>query len=427
MSFPRYSAYKDSGAQWLGSVPEHWRVDRLKRNLSLLTEKSNSKNNPVALENIEGWSGRFIASETEFEGDGVQFDTGDILFGKLRPYLAKVLLAPWPGEAVGDFHVLRAKPDVLPRFTQYLMLTRSFIDIVDGSTFGSKMPRAGWDFVGDMHLPIPSFDEQKIIAGFLDRETAKIDALVAEQEQLITLLKEKRQAVISHAVTKGLDPSVPMKDSGVEWLGEVPAHWDVRQVRGICSFLTSGPRGWSERVGEAGALFVQSGDLTADLGIEFEQVKRVVVQPDAETARTRLVVGDVVVCITGAKTGNVAVCSAVEEDAYINQHLCLIRPINDVLSRYLGVYLKSDAGQRYFGIAQYGLKQGLSLENIKSTPVAVPPVSEQAALVAAIDRATVQLDQLIGEAVLSIELLRERRSALISAAVTGQIDVRQLV
>jgi type I restriction enzyme S subunit len=280
------------------------------------------------------------------------------------------------------------------------------------------------DTIGSIRVALPPSDELRQVLTFLDRETAKIDALVAEQRRLMDLLKEKRQAVISHAVTKGLNPSVPMKDSGVEWLGEVPEHWEVRQVRSIANFLTSGPRGWSERVGQEGSLFVQSGDLTDDLGIAFSQAKRAAVENDAEATRTRLLVGDVVVCITGAKTGNVAVCDAVEEDAYINQHLCLIRPKADVLPRFLGVFLKSDAGQRYFGIAQYGLKQGLSLENVKATPLVVPPISEQEAVVAAVTHASDQMDQLIGEAVLTIELLRERRTALISAAVTGQIDVR---
>ena len=266
-----------------------------------------------------------------------------------------------------------------------------------------------------------------MIAGFLDRETAKIDALVAEQEKLIALLQEKRQAVISHAVTKGLDPNVPMKDSGVEWLGEVPGHWEVLRVRHLSSFLTSGPRGWSERISEIGAKFIQSGDLTDDLSIAFDEAKRVTVNDDAETARTKLADGDVVVCITGAKTGNVAVCSAVTEDAYVNQHLCLIRPRPAILSDLLATYLKSDAGQKYFAVAQYGLKQGMSLENIKEAPVPVPPVQEQRQIVRVAQHASTSIGALVNEARTAITLLQERRTALISAAVTGQIDVRGLV
>jgi type I restriction enzyme S subunit len=218
MSFARYPNYKDSGVEWLGQVPEHWAVKRLKHNLNLLTEKTDRRENPVALENIEGWTGCFIATETEFLGEGVAFEAGDILFGKLRPYLAKAYRAEFSGEAVGDFHVMRPVKDVDSRFAQYQILNREFIDIVDGSTFGSKMPRASWDFVGGMLVTTPPRAEQTQIAAFLDRETAKIDGLVAEQRRLMALLKEKRQAVISHAVTRGLNPDAPMKPSGIEWL-----------------------------------------------------------------------------------------------------------------------------------------------------------------------------------------------------------------
>lgn len=425
MSFPRYQKYKDSGVEWLGEVPEGWEVKRLKHNLRLLTEKTDRRTNPVALENIEGWTGRFIPTETEFQGEGVAFDTGDILFGKLRPYLAKAYLAESSGEAVGDFHVMHPL-SIESRFAQYQLLNRGFIDIVDGSTFGAKMPRASWEFVGGMAMTNPPLPEQTAIAAFLDRETAKIDALVAEQRRLIELLKEKRQAVISHAVTKGLNPDAPMKDSGIEWLGEVPEHWEVKRVKTVSTFSTSGPRGWSERVGDEGQLFVQSGDLNDSMQIEFSAAKRVLVGDDAEASRTRLADGDVVVCITGAKTGNAAVCSSLPEPAYVNQHLCLIRPSKQVLPGFLGVLLKSRIGQTYFELSQYGLKQGLSLEDVREAPVLVPPIDEQQTIGAHLDTETTKLDTLTAEAQRAIDLLQERRTALISAAVTGQIDVRGL-
>jgi type I restriction enzyme, S subunit len=173
--------------------------------------------------------------------------------------------------------------------------------------------------IDNLELPFPSPTEQTQIAAFLDRETAKIDDLVAQQRRLMELLKEKRQAVISHAVTQGLNPQAPMKPSGIEWLGDVPEHWEVRRVKSVSTFTTSGPRGWSDRVGDEGALFIQSGDLNQSLGVVFSGAKRVSVADDAEAARTILRDGDVVVCITGAKTGNVAVCSRVPEDAYVNR------------------------------------------------------------------------------------------------------------
>ena len=427
MSFPRYPAYKPSGVEWLGEVPEHWEVLPLKRRARLLTEKTDNRSNPIGLENIESWTGRLIETETEFQGEGIIFEAGEILFGKLRPYLAKVYLASASGEAVGDFHVIHSSPSLLPRLLQYQLLNREVIDLINSSTYGAKMPRASWSFLGSVEMPIPPLREQPLIATFLDRETAKIDALITEQQRLIELLQEKRQAVISHAVTKGLNPDAPMKDSGVEWMGEVPEHWEVCRVKAVSAFTTSGPRGWSERVGDVGALFVQSGDLTDVMGIDFANCKRVQVGDDAEAARTKLLDGDLVVCITGAKTGNVAVCENVPESSYVNQHLCLIRPDEGVHPRFLGALLKSGCGQTYFSLAQYGLKQGLSLEDVREAPVALPPLDEQDRICQWLSGVSSHYLPLEAESQSTISLLQERRSALISAAVTGQIDVRGLV
>jgi restriction endonuclease S subunit len=196
---------KDSGVEWLGMVPEHWNVRRLKFNLGLLNEKTDRRDFSIGLENIEGWSGKFIKTETVFEGEGIAFKEGDILFGKLRPYLAKVYLAEFSGEAVGDFHVMRPRDSVVGRFAQYQMLNREFISIVDGSTFGAKMPRASWDFVGGMMVTTPPETEQESIATYLDNQTAKIDTLIEKAQQSIELAKEHRTALISAAVTGKID------------------------------------------------------------------------------------------------------------------------------------------------------------------------------------------------------------------------------
>ncbi len=429
MSFPRYPAYKDSGVEWLGEVPSHWEVKRLKHNLRLLTEKSDRRANPVALENIESWSGRFIPTETEFEGEGIAFEKGDILFGKLRPYLAKALLAEDAGEAVGDFHVMRPQTGVHARFAHYEILNRSFIDIVDGSTFGSKMPRASWDFVGSIALPTPPYAEQAAIATFLDHETAKIDALVAEQERLIELLKEKRQAVISHAVTKGLDPSVPMKDSGVEWLGEVPAHWDVMPLKRDIEFITSGARGWAENYADDGDLFIRIGNLTRDsIRLDLSDTQKVVVPDSAEVDRTQVQAGDILFSIT-AYLGSVAVVPEALGRAFVSQHVALVRPRKKhCLPEWCAYLAISYVGKTHLETAGYGgTKIQLSLADVTSLPIVVPPLAEQTSIATFIDRETAKIDALTADAQRAIDLLQERRTALISAAVTGQIDVRAAV
>ena len=416
MSLPRYPEYKDSGFEWLGKVPAHWGVTSIKRFATLqrgydLTdaERTEGRYPVVTSGGITGSHGSFMA-----RGPGVVTgrygSTGRLFF---------IEDDFWPHNTslyVSDFHGNQ------PRFVWYSLQT------VDFAAHSAKAAVPGIDR-NDIHvLPVavPPPDEQRAIINYLDNVTADVDALLAEQQRLVELLNEKRQAVISHAVTRGLNPDSPMKPAGVEWLGEVPAHWSVSRVKDLSTLITSGPRGWSERVGDAGELFIQSGDLNDSLKVEFESAKRVSVEDSTEASRSRLCDGDVVVCITGAKTGNVAVCVSVPAPAYVNQHLCLVRPNHEVLPLFIGIVLKSVVGQTHFELSQYGLKQGLSLEDVRDAPVLLPPIEEQAAIVSWLDAETTRIDALTAEAQRAIELLQERRAALISAAVTGQIDVRAI-
>ncbi|MEO5376402.1 MAG: hypothetical protein H7832_01255 [Magnetococcus sp. DMHC-6] len=418
MNFPRYAEYKDSGVEWLGEVPEHWGVVQFRRIFRLLTEKTDRRIFPVALENIVSWSGQYIATETKFEGEGVAFDVGDILFGKLRPYLAKALLADQAGEAVGDFHVLRSTADMDGRFALHQILNREFISIVDGSTFGSKMPRVGWDFMGGLPLAIPPCREQSTIAAFLDRETTKIDALVAEQEKLIALLKEKRQAVISHAVTKGLNPDAPMKDSGVEWLGEVPEHWGVVPFYNVISERNESNNGMIEN----NLLSLSFGriikkDITSNDGLlpeSFETYQ--IIRP-----------GDIVLRLTDLQNDKRSLRSAiVEQTGIITSAYLAVIPFS-INHLYAAFLLRSYDLMKVFYSMGGGLRQSMKFSDIKRLPTLQPPKKEQSSIAAYLDRETAKLDTLTTEAQRAIDLLKERRSALISAAVTGKIDVRGLV
>nr|WP_236721607.1 hypothetical protein [Edwardsiella piscicida] len=236
--------YKDSGVEWLGAIPEDWSVTKLKYIADLLTAKStNSDDLFVGLENISSGDGKYISKEENIaDGASVSFEKNDVLFGKLRPYLAKSWLATFSGVCSSEFLVLRTAK-LHPKYLNYYSLTNEFIEQVNSSTYGSKMPRASWEFIGLLPVPTCSYSLSEKVACFLDHETAKIDNLIEKQQQLIELLKEKRQAVISHAVTKGLNPDVPMKDSGVEWLGAVPEHWIVRRLKHTASLQSGIPKG----------------------------------------------------------------------------------------------------------------------------------------------------------------------------------------
>jgi type I restriction enzyme, S subunit len=229
-----YPEYKNSGVEWLSEIPTHWDTKRLKY---IVTELNNQKSvligdeSYLPLENIESWTGKYTLSELPdtFEGAAKIFQPGDVLFNKLRPYLAKVVLSKDQGICVGELLVLRInRANVIPEFLFWRLISPEIIKTVDGSTYGTKMPRANWSFIGNLPIPYPTdVKEQCAIATFLDRETTKLDALIIKKRELITLLQEQRRVIINHAVTKGLNPDTPLKDSGIEWLGKIPAHWKI--------------------------------------------------------------------------------------------------------------------------------------------------------------------------------------------------------
>ena len=226
----RYSEYKDSGVKWLGKIPSHWEICRFKNFASLITTPSKDSHK-IGLENIESASGKFHQSDSEFEGNGVQFQENDIVYGKLRPYLQKVWLATFSGNAVGDFFVFRTNKKISEKYLQYLMLSKSFTDDVNGSTYGAKMPRVSSEYILTMRCTLPSKSEQNAIVFYLDSVTARIDEAIAQQQKMIDLLNERKQIIINKAVTKGLDPNVKMKPSGIDWIGDIPKHWMVVPIK----------------------------------------------------------------------------------------------------------------------------------------------------------------------------------------------------
>lgn len=435
MSFPAYPGCKDSEVEWIGNVPEHWEVSRL-RNLFLIQKRIAGKlgfdvlsitNKGVKVKDVESGDGQLSSDYSKYQ----LVMKGEFAMNHMDLVTGYVDISAFDGVTSPDYRVFSVicpeldEPRFLLRLLQNAYHQKLFFPFGQGSAHLGRWRLPAEEFK-DFCFPRPSRSEQTQIARFLDHETARIDALIEEQQRLIELLKEKRQAVISHAVTKGLDPTVPMKDSGVEWLGEVPAHWVVSRVKNVASFITSGPRGWSDYIDESGEdIFLQSGDMDNRLNVLFDKAKRIISPEGAEGVRTRLQDGDVVVCITGANTGRVAVLGKVGQAAYVNQHLGLVRPyVLACNSRYLGYALSSSACQTYFNIEQYGLKEGLSLTDIAEAPLMVPPLAEQVKLVEVIENQLGNLDGLTGDSEMTVELLQERRSALISAAVTGKIDVR---
>ena len=229
-----YRKYKESGIEWIGEIPEDWNIKRLKNLANQISKKSLEileEDFIVALENIESNTGKFIDTFSNYENNGIIFRKSNLLYNKLRPYLNKVYKAEKDGICVGDIIVLECLNKLDPRFLQYKMLSDGFCSIVMSSVQGTKMPRTSWEFISSLKFGIPPFNEQQNISDYLDIQTQKIDQLISNKKDQANKLKELRQIEINNAVTKGLNPYAKMKDSGIEWLGEIPKHWEVKRVK----------------------------------------------------------------------------------------------------------------------------------------------------------------------------------------------------
>jgi len=279
----------------------------------------------------------------------------------------------------------------------------------------------------DERAPFPPGEEQSAIATFLDRETAKIDALIAEQQRLIELLQEKRQAVISHAVTKGLNPDAPMKDSGVEWLGEVPEHWRVVPLKNLVESGTSISYGIVQpgEPLEDGIPFVQTTNMTKGK-FSLEALQRTSVHIASAYPRSELTGGEVLLGIR-ASIGAAHVASMWMNGANLSRGVARIAPSPGIKNDFLVYYLRSEATMNYWLLAKQGSTfNEVSIETVKNLRVCVPESEEQREISDYIRHSGARYEDALNKSSSLISLLQERRSALISAAVTGQIDVRGL-
>lgn len=422
----KYPKYKDSHIAWLGQIPEHWEVRKFKYISHLITTKSNTNLKKVGLENIQSNTGKFLNTNTEFEGSGVVFRPSDILFGKLRPYLSKVYLSDFNGQAVGDFFVFRSSELILPKFLFYCILNRSFINLTNGSTFGAKMPRVSWDFIANLRSVLPPLPEQTQIAAFLDYKLAKIDRFIRKKKQLIKLLNEQKAAIINQAVTKGLDPNAKMKPSGIEWLGDIPEHWEVKKLKyiGKCQ---NGISAGAEYFG-SGFPFISYGDVYNDFQLpitgsglanssEHDRINYSVKKGDVFFTRTSETVEEI---------GFTSTCLTTIENATFSGFLIRFRPYpNSLFEGFSKYFFRSNLHRRFF-VKEMNLvtRASLSQELLKRMPVLLPPIEEQNSISNHIDYEVDKIHKTISTIEKEITLTQEYKTALIAEAVTGKIDVR---
>jgi type I restriction enzyme S subunit len=414
--FKSYPTYKDSGIEWLGKIPAHWEVKRLKRLAGLragmaITSESIEENGDYPVFGGNGIRG--FTSSYSHEGEFPLIGRQGALCGCVNFASGKF----WASEHAV---VASPQPEVEADWLAYLLGAMS----LNSYSQSAAQPGLAVDTISVLHAPMPAPSEQRAIAAFLDRETAKIDALATKKERVIELLQEKRAALITRAVTKGLDPNVPMKDSGVEWLGEIPAHWDMKRLLRLTpsdrpimyGIVLPGPNV------ENGVAIVKGGDVSPER-LRVERLSRTTFEIESGYARSRLRGGDLVYSIRGS-IGEVASVPSELEGANLTQDAARVAFTQAIHGTWLLYALKSAAifSQLEAGALGATIK-GINIRDLKRALIPIPPKAEQEDIAAFLDRETAKIDALISKVRDAIDHLKELRTALISAAVTGKIEV----
>ena len=411
--FRRYPEYKNSGIEWLGKIPVHWEVQRLKYLATLNDEVLPESTDPsfemsyVDISSVDAFAGITATEGMAFEKAPSRarriVHRGDVIVSTVRTYLRAItaIQAPEPNLIVSTgFAVIRPR-QLESSFASYTLRAPHFVERVVANSVGVSYPAINTSSLACFPIAYPDVHEQRVIADFLDRETAKIDGLVARKERLIELLQEKRTALITRAATRGLDPNVRMKDSGVEWLGEIPAHWDVKRLRWAIMFQRGHDLPSHER---------EEGDvpLVSSSGVSSTHSRAVARAPGIVTGRY----------------GSIGNFYLITEDYWpLNTTLYSIELRNNN-PRFL-LYMLGHLSPLFVANALKSAVPGVDRNDIHPIETVIPAPLEQQVIANFLDRETGKMDSLIAKIHQAIDILKEFRAALISEAVTGKIDVRE--
>jgi len=425
MNLKPYTDYKDSHQKWLGNVPSHWEVRPSKSVFDLRNEPEKQGDVHLTPSQTLG-----VLPQSEYmriTGNKVvlalagttmkHVEVNDFVI-HLRSFQGGIEWSGYQGKVSPAYTLLKPKDCVVPRFFQYCLKSRGYIETIASLTdqLRDGQSMRYYDF-GKTPLPLPPLNEQREIAAFLDRETSEIDAFIADQEELITLLSERRTAMITRAVTKGLDPNAPIEDSGVEWLGEIPSLWTIQKATWIGRVFSSEPIGGNEITeNSTGVPFLKVSSLSPD---NFELSEPIwFVTPSREPAQDFIVFPKRGAAIFGNKV------NIVEGAAIMDPNLMGWKLTSGHSNLYFSYVLKS---LRLEEIADVSTVPQINTKHMASLLLPVPSANEQEEIGAYLNRETAEIDAAIADAREAIALSKERRAAVISAAVTGKIDVRGLL
>lgn len=440
--YEKYAEYQDSGIEWLGEIPHHWDSKPLKYlctyNDEVLPETT-AKDAEIqyidigSVSAVDGISKieTMIFKDAPSRARRIVRD-GDVIVSTVRTYLEAIAPINNPPENLivsTGFAVIRPNKYLYKSFASYCLRAKGFIKEVVARSVGVSYPAINSSDLVNITIPSIEYVEQVKIANFLDHETAQIDTLITKQEKLIELLKEKRQAVISHAVTKGLNPDVNMKDSGVEWLEQVPEHWKCIKIKHI---TTTFEQGWSPQCDSRPAESHEYGVLKVGCvnGGSFRSSENKALPPELEPRLQYLIQKDDLL-ISRANTKELVGSASVVNGDYPNLILCdklyRLRFSKNVLPEMVSLYLSIGAVRKQIELGATGAShsmQNIGQDTIKELYYLLPPYEEALNILESIKQSNQKFDELTKKAESAIQLMQERRTALISSAVTGKIDVR---
>ena len=427
----RYNEYKESGVYFIPDIPNSWQV--LKAKYLFKQEKREVRpedeivtcfrDGQVTLRKNRRTEG-FTNSMKEIGYQGVR--KGDLVIHNMDAFAGAIGVSDSNGKGTPVYACCTPKRNDINQYyycylLRYLARNGFILSLAKGIRERSTDFRFN-DFK-ELYLPVPSKEEQDAIVSYIDLQSTKIDEAIAQQQKMIDLLNERKQIIINNAVTKGLNPSAPMKDSGVDWIGEIPEHWKVMKLKHVTSKIGSGstPRGGAEVYQDSGIMFLRSQNVYND-GLKLDDVAHIVDGVHQKMKGTQVKYNDILYNITGGSIGRCC-CYDREDEANVNQHVSIVRP-KGIIAKYLMYNLQSDNAQRQLReTLKGGNREGLAAVTFKEFLILTCPKEEQNQIVSHIERMFVNIDRAISNATKQISLLQERKQIIINDVVTGKVKV----
>ena len=415
---------KDSGIEWIGEIPREWDIRKLKYCSEFIQDKYSDKNGEleyIGLENISSWSGKYISTDSQYDrAQSLLFQAEDILWGKLRPYLAKVYHTKKSGCCSSEFCVIRVSKDYSIRYFWNLLISSEFVYAIDRSTYGTKMPRANAEFIRNTFIPVPDKHEQQAIADFLDTQCAHIDSVIEKTRAAIEEYKKLKQAVITQAVTKGIRPNREMKDSGIEWIGEIPKKWICTIMKRFCRFQTgSTPSTNNPQWFDGNLDWFTPSDFNEKCFLS-NSIRKLSKKAKEDGVATLIEPNTVMIIGIGGTAGKIGFTTS---ECSCNQQITAVKPNNELLSKYLMYWMISNT-KILKDTALYTTLPIINNQTIGEFLLIMPEtISEQSEIVAYLDEKTAAIDSLIQKKEQLITELEAYKKSLIYEYVTGKKEV----